>query len=75
MNTKDYLKSYIMKRLAELETAKQEKGIMPTHVTGHEAHDTFMDDAVSCIAELRESGMVEQGRCLNDIYLKVELEG
>ena len=74
METKDYLQGYLLRKLRDMEAARQRAGKVPTHVTLPEYHDSIMDDMREAIAALNDHGIVEMGPTLNSMYLHINPE-
>lgn len=65
------LKKYLLEKLAQEQAKKEDQGIVPNHVSGRSFRDAIMDDIREAMMEMLESGEVQDGKELNDYYLKV----
>lgn len=65
------LKKYLLEKLAQEQAKKEGQGIVPNHVSARSFRDAIMDDIREAMMEMLESGEVQDGKELNDYYLKV----
>lgn len=68
------LKLYLLKKLREMEAAREAAHKAPTTVLLKDYHDSIMEDMREEIANLNDDGIIEMGPTLNGLYLHLNPE-
>ena len=71
---KEQLKQYLLKKLRDMEEARQREHKAPTLILAQALRYSVSEDLAEAMAELVEQGVVEHGRTLNDQYFRLNPE-
>lgn len=71
---KEQIKQYLLKKLRDMEEARQKAGRVPNVILASALRYSVMEDLSEAMEELVAQGLVESGRTLNEHYFKLNPE-
>lgn len=71
---KEQLKQYLLKKLRDMEEARQRAGRVPNVILASALRYSVMEDMAEAMEELVAQGIVENGKTLNDEYFRLNPE-
>lgn len=71
---KEQIKQYLLKKLRDMEEARQKAGRVPNVILASALRYSVMEDMAEAMEELVTQGIVEQGRTLNEQYFRLTPE-
>lgn len=71
---KEQIKQYLLKKLRDMEEARQKAGRAPNVILTSAFRYSVMEDLSEAMDELVAQGLVESGRTLNEHYFKLNPE-
>ena len=71
---KEQIKQYLLKKLRDMEEARQKAGRAPNVILTSAFRYSVMEDLSEAMEELVAQGLVESGRTLNEHYFKLNPE-
>ena len=71
---KEQIKQYLLKKLRDMEEARQRAGRVPNVILTSAFRYSVMEDIGEAMEELVAQGLVESGRTLNEHYFKLNPE-
>ncbi len=71
---KEQIKQYLLKKLRDMEEARQKAGRVPNVILTSAFRYSVMEDLSEAMEELVAQGLVESGRTLNEHYFKLNPE-
>lgn len=74
MVMKETLKKYMLQKLQQMEEARRKAHKVPSHVIGMDYRNAIMEDMREAMIEMIESGLVEDGKTLNDHWFHLNPE-
>ncbi len=71
---KEQIKQYLLKKLRDMEEARQKAGRVPNVILTSAFRYSVMEDMAEAMEELVAQGIVETGKTLNDQYFRLNPE-
>ena len=71
---KEQIKQYLLKKLREMEEARQRANRVPNVILASALRYSVMEDMAEAMEELVAQGIVENGNTLNDQYFRLNPE-